>query len=363
MQLQLISFAPRRHVRGLTLIELMISLALSGVLITGVFTLYLDSKKTDRVGTALARIQESGRFGTEFMAKDIRMTGYQGCASPGDVALNIIAKNPPTSNFAATSLRGFEVTNGNWATGTEFDNTAIEARARIGSDVIAIQRATSDNTQLVGNMATLNANIQINDNTMALKADDIIMISDCEYADLFRATNVSKGSGKVTIAHANSTNTTNKLSKLYNEDAKVLRFTSTVYFVADTGRRDIAGQPVYALYRQTDNMLTAGLSFTIEELVEGVESMQILYGERLANGNIRYVPANTAGLDFTRVVSVQMGLLVAHSDPVQDGYDTLNYPLPGQTITVEGSGDPVTHAKDKRVRRTFSATINIRNRS
>ncbi|MCP5161134.1 MAG: PilW family protein [Hahellaceae bacterium] len=359
--------APFRNFQvGLTLVELMVSLALSSILIAGVFSLYLDSRGTDRMGTALARIQESGRFASEFMAKDIRMAGYQGCADPNSVGMNIIAKNPPTLNFANSAMRGYEVTNTSWANGTEFDNTSIETRALIGSDVIAIQRATSADTQLTGNMGVVNANIQITDNALGLKAQDIILISDCEFADLFRATNVSSSGTKVTIAHSNSQNTSNFLSKAYDTSAKILRFSSTVYFVADTGRDDLAGNPIYALYRQSDNLLNSAYSaasFDIQELVEGVENMQILYGERLASGNVRFVPAGTAGLDMTQVVSVRIGLLISSPEDVQQTTDKLTYAMPGEDIKPASSaGATVTHAEDRRIRRTFLATINLRNR-
>lgn len=358
------SINPISYARGLSLIELMISLALSSVLILGVFTIYLDSKKTDQLGASLSRIQEAGRFAQTFMAKDIRMAGYQGCADPTAINLTIIANNPPTTNFGGSGLRGFEVDDATWADGTEFDGSAIESRARIGTDVIAIQKASTENTQLTGNMGVVNANVQITANPMGFQQNDVVLISDCEYADLFRITNTpNDAGGRLTLAHSNATNTTNFLSKAYDESAKVMRFESTVYFVADTGRDNSLGQPVYALYRQTDNMLAAGTSFNIEELIEGVENMQILYGQRLPTGNLRYVTADDASLDMAEVVSVRVGLLISSQGKAQDGTDTLTYTLPGASISPEGTaGATSTHAADSRVRRTFLSTINLRNR-
>ncbi|WP_236744082.1 PilW family protein [Marinobacter similis] len=66
------------------------------------------------MGTSLARIQESGRIATDIMARDMRMVGFQGCADPDDVTMNVIANNPPTSDFFASTLRGWEVDDGAW---------------------------------------------------------------------------------------------------------------------------------------------------------------------------------------------------------------------------------------------------------
>jgi type IV pilus assembly protein PilW len=132
---------------GLSLVELMVALALSATLILGIFTVYMDSSQTARVSTSLARIQESGRIATDIVSRDTRMVGFQGCADPNDVSMRIIAKNPPTSDFFSTTLRGWEVADATWANGTEFDSTPIEANAVVGSDVVAIQRGQTVDVQ------------------------------------------------------------------------------------------------------------------------------------------------------------------------------------------------------------------------
>ncbi len=352
--------------RGLSLLELMVSLALSSVLIIGIFTLYIDSTQTHQFGAALSRTQEAGRLAHKIMSRDFRMAGYQGCADPDDVSMNVIAKNAPNVDLSTTALRGFEVTSTNWAAGSDFDNTEIESRAIIGSDVIAIQRGESTNITLTGNMSVDNANIQVTGSDISLfSMDDAVLISDCEHSDLFRITsNPLNG----TWTHATSNNTDNRLSTAYHTDAQIFRFRSVVYFVADTGREDLSGDPIYALYRATDTLddslaLTAAGRFDIEELVDGVESLQILYGQQLpATGNIRFVPAGTAGLNMNEVVSIRLGLLIAGVDAYQQTDDTQTYQLPGQAIPPETDGGNTTHPVDKRIRRTFMATINLRNR-
>lgn len=347
----------RRLQRGLSLVELLIALALTSTLILGIFTVYMDSNQTSRLATSLARIQESGRIATDVIARDLRMVGFQGCADPDDVTMNVIAENPPTSDFFASTLRGWEVNDANWATGTEFDNTTIESRALIGSDVIAVQRGESVEVELVGNVETVNANIQVTGSDVGLFGKgDIVLISDCEAADLFR---ISSQPSSDTWAHAKGVNTDNRLSQAYKESARIMRFSATVYFVADTGRNDAQGNDIRALYRATNNLLNqATPDFQVDEIVEGVESLQLEYGELLGTNNIRYTTADNVG-DMTNVLAIRAGLLISDADGVRDDVDSASYDLPGQTVSATGT---VTHPGDRRLRRAFTTTVMLRNR-
>jgi type IV pilus assembly protein PilW len=347
----------RKTQGGLSLVELMIALALSATLILGIFTVYLDSSQTSRVGASLARIQESARIATDLMARDLRMVGFQGCADPNDVTLNIIADNAPTADFFATTLRGWEVTDGTWANGTEFDGTAIESGAGVGRDVIAVQRGETMAIQLTGNMSAGNANIQVQGDDVARFAqNDIVLISDCEAGDLFR---ISSQPSAGTWAHANNVNSTNRLSQAYTSDARIMRFFSSVYFVADTGRDDNRGNDIFALYQQI-NQLDGSLQAP-QEIVEGVENLQIEYGELLATNNVRYRPADEVG-SMGGVVALRIGMLIGNADPVRDDNDTADYALPGETITAASGAGTVTHPEDQRLRRTFITTVSLRNR-
>ena len=70
-----------RSQRGITLIELMIALVI-GLLATGaMLKVYVDSSRLYRFNESLARIQENGRFGLEFIRRDARMAGLWGCNS------------------------------------------------------------------------------------------------------------------------------------------------------------------------------------------------------------------------------------------------------------------------------------------
>ncbi len=336
--------------KGFTLIEIMVAVVVSLILLSGVIQIFMSTKQTYKFGEALSRMQETGRFAIDMLTRDIRMAGYQGCADLGTIPANVIANNPPVVSFGSEAIGGWEYT-GTWAPALPAQPAAITSLVKANTDVITIKHASATGMQLTGNLLVENANIQVSANTIGAVANDVLFISDCTTADIFRATNVSSG-GTVTIAHASSSNTSNRLSKAYGTDAKVYAFNDSVYFVGPTNRSNRQGQNVFALFRRNG-------SGTIDELVEGVENMQILYGERADNGNIRYVAATDATLNMTRVVSIRIALLVHSIEPVNSSVDNTIYNVAGTDIGVSGT---VTHDSDKRIRRVFVTTIKLRNR-
>ncbi len=333
--------------RGMTLVEIMVALAVSMVMLTGVVQVMLSSKQTYRVQEGTARLQENGRFAAQFLSEDLRMAGFSGCSS-GITPNNIVdLDGDGTADsyyaFDTDGLMGYEYTD--LPVTLSSTETLTAAEVVNNSDVIVLSYAsTNEALQLVGNLTTDNANIQLTATDM-FAANDVLFITDCSNADIFAATNASKGAGVTTIAHASSTNLVPKLSKAYGTDAMVMSMVKVAYYVANNA----AGIP--SLYRRR----MVGANFQTEELVEGVESLQILYGEDLDGDGVanRYVNASSVG-DFANVVTVRFSLLMESPDEVNSKADTRTYTLLDTVI------DPVD---DRRLRRIFSTTVNLRNRS
>lgn len=118
------------------------------------------------------------------------------------------------------------------------------------------------------------------------------------------------------------------------------------YIAAGTG-----GEP--ALFCDNTNDSTVNGT----ELVTGIETMQILYGEDSSGDSAadHFVAAGTAGLNMDRVVSVQVGLLFRTPNLVNTLVDAKTYALPGMAT--------FNPADDRRMRRTFTTTVNLRNRT
>ncbi len=148
---------------------------------------------------------------------------------------------------------------------------------------------------------------------------------------------------------------------------EVMRWQPAIYYVRPCANPSGAGGACAAgddatptLVRQRLNMLGSQPAMVEEPLVAGVERVDYLVGLADANGQIdRYVPHDTAGIDWSRAVSLRLAVVVRETGAA-GGTDTASYTLPsGDTWTCADSAD--TNACQYN-RSLFSGTFNLRNR-
>ena len=346
----------RQSQAGFGIIELMIAITLGIVLSGAVIQVTLASQRSQRILEAVSQLQESGRIAVSFLTRDLRMAGYMGCPNLERIPVNVIAKNPPSDlNFTAENvLRGQD----NVSAGNAYSAVA-------NTDIISIQRAVPPAVNLAGNVAPNNANIQIESNPAGIGANDLVFVTDCINADLFKATTASNnggngngngnGNSNVTITHASNNNSPNKLSKIYGYDAEVMGFQSLVYFVRDSGRTTPAGNAIHSLWVQARS-LGSGAAPNATELVEGVEDMQITYGEDTdGDRDIDAYRSAADVTDFSAVLSVRIELLMHSLDDNIIGSS-------GEFVQNSLSFNGAAVASDQRLRQVYSTAVAIRNR-
>ena len=66
--------------RGVSLVELMVSITIGLILIAGVMSIFFSSKVTYMANEKTARLQENGRVALDLITHDLRSAGYLGCA-------------------------------------------------------------------------------------------------------------------------------------------------------------------------------------------------------------------------------------------------------------------------------------------
>jgi type IV pilus assembly protein PilW len=349
---------------GFSLVELMVAITIGLIIVAAASEIFLRSHATYQVDEGMARVQENARFAMDYLHKDIRMAGYLGCNSrlfADNKVNNIVKPASQVTLFNTGGLRGYRYQctsscSGNlseWepALPSEF---FTNGEVKTQSDVIIINRGSDLDTSLWGNLAPDNGNIQLNNPSQIrneIAVNDILLISDCSGADVFRATNVGQGA-QTTIAHSSSGNTDSKLSKSYGPDGRLMKLVTRAYYVKDSATDNEPG-----LYRKelgTGGALTAG-----QELVGGVEAIKILYGvDTAGTGSIaQFVPPNSVG-DWTKVIGVRLGFIARTPGTVDTQQDTKTYDLLGDTTSGLDNFGPVN---DNRRRRVFNETIRIRN--
>lgn len=340
--------------RGFGLVELMIAITLGLFLSAAVIQVFLATNSSSKVQDSLAQIQENARFAMRFLGKEIRMAGYMGCSSIGNISVNVIAVPASAVDFSlATALVGED----NVVAGNALS-------AVVGSDVLHLKKASENDVNVTGNMSSNNANLQIENNSLGFENGDYVMVSDCLNADVFRIVNNPNNNGNgnaaTTLAHSvgQGLNSSNNLSKLYQTDAEVFGFESVDYFIRDTGRNTASGQAINALYMRRLVAGSGGVVAAAVELVEGVDDMQITYGvDTNADRAVDAYQSGAVVADWADVLSVRISLLLVASEENIVGKTGAEN---AQSI-IDIDGNVVANA-DGRFRQIFTNVFAIRNR-
>lgn len=349
----------------MTIVEIMIALTISLILMAGVIQIFISSKSTYRMQEESARIQENGRFAAEFMARDIRMAGYTGCASrqTGRTTNTLNSSSQLTYNFTV----GIEGEDNVTTSPTYLSSAGITPNA--GTDVIIIRRnadlgirvtKTNNSSQLFGELkSTKNgACSDGSDMLSGLCQGDIVMVSDCEKSRVFQITNLTPTGGsanEMNVVHSNASYTPGNAQsswggassppeEQFGPGAEIVKIVTYAYYVADNA------DGVPSLYRNE------GAGAAPLELIEGVEDMQVEYGEDTSGEDgvaDVYRTANNVA-DWANVVSARLNLLLRS--------DSANVTDNEQPVWFDNATfTPATG--DRYLRRSLTKTIALRNRT
>lgn len=298
---------------GLTLVEIMVAMVISLILMAGVLQIFQANKQSFRVQESLSLIQENGRTAMRILADDLRMADFWGCRSQ-DIMV--------TDNLDAGGAGFIDLLANGGITGTD--------GAGANPDTITLDGARSTGTSISAVMLNTAAAMPLISGA-GLAQGDILLVTDCVQGDIVQITNANP-SGTNVVEHSasagNPGNSIATLSRAYGTGAMVFEARQTTYSI----QAGASGQ--LSLFRVENGNAAV-------ELVEGIQDMQIQYGEMLSTISeaMRYVDAGTAGLDMNQVRSVRI------------------------TLVAQSIATNVAIGGDGRLRRTFSNTISIRNRN
>lgn len=335
--------------QGLSLVEILVGMTVGLMLTAGVVQIFVGSKQGYRIQTALSRLQENGRFAINFISHDIRNAGFFGCAGNTTRLVSTLNNaNQYVWNFS-TVLQGFEATGSDtWVPALD---TSIITQPLSSRDVITLRHVSGDPAAVEPPfMPDTSAALHINTGN-GLSQGDIVMVSDCIDSAIFQITNANPDTSGSLVHSDNSSsdeddeddgsitpgNATKDLGKKYTDKAAIIQVKTTTYYI----RTDAEGRP--SLYRKDG-------ADDPQELIEGVEDMQILYGEVIDDGH-RYSAADKV-TNWDNVISVRISLLLRS---LEDNLASSPQSYTFNEVTATPS--------DRRLRRVFTATVNLRNRA
>jgi len=306
--------------RGLTLIELLVSLAIGLVIMIAIVSAYIGAAGSSRVAESSARMNEDAQAALAILSQHIKMAG----------------NNPKQPNYSAASPRNPAFASGAFAIrGCDGRFSDVTTAADIGS-------LTCGTTTGPDSIA------------IAYEADKYNTVAD------------SSGNPTDCLGAALTT-TTNGTVSLWSTTASAVITVTPAFYLADN-----------RFYVGTSTAITTpslfckgnGTSSTAQPLVENVEDMQIEYGVAPSTASTTLTVAgyltatqvvtqtDLAALPladrWAKVGTVRVCLIVRSENPVAPDADSARY--------YDCSGALITSPPDLRLRRAYSTTIVLRNR-
>ena len=231
-----------RKEKGFTLVELLVAMAISGIVVAAVYTAFVTQQKSYTIQDQVAEAQQNARVGLDLIAREVRMAGYgqPTWALPADTdgdGDNEQVTDPVTVTDGGgnpdriTVIGCFDTAPGTLSVAASMGNTALTLQ---NSDEASKFNTTTKNSIFIGG---------------------------------FENAKVTNISGRTLTIDIDPTTSGNQgLARSYSTGAEINLVRAITYYVEDdTLRRD-------------ENTGAGG-----QPLAENIEDLQITYANKLAN--------------------------------------------------------------------------------
>ena len=360
--------------RGLTLIELMISISIGLLMLTVLAVLFAESSRSHKALSEASQQIENGRFAIQLLGDDLHLAGFYGQfssvpAAPATAPDPCAVSTTTLSNALPVHIQGFNAADftsrPSLASAPLCAAILTNANLQPGSDIVVIRRA--DTRQLAAADSPTTNDIYLQSNPAAAEiqvGDDATAIGTTLKANGYLANGLSTAD----TAHTN----------LLNKDgtaAPIRKYHVHVYFVAPcsvpsdggttcTGSADDGGSPIPTLKRLELSSSGGATVMSIDALVEGIEMMKVDYGvdtigavsggpDGTPDGNYLRIPT-TLPADWVNVMGVNVYLLSRNTRQIPGTPDDKTY-----AMGVAGDYTPGGSFK----RHAYSTTIRLTNPS
>ena len=381
---------------GVSLIELMIAIVIAALLVLGLVQIFGASATTSQMTEGLSRVQENGRFATQFMQRQLRMVGFMGCGAdtsritqesfvnhltayngtvPGGDKYRF--QRPIEAYTAGTMTAPAELSS---ITGIVDGTDVLILRvfSEESSPVLSISKATNDLTLVLGDPAAP---------FLPTPGKTVLLgLQNCRSADVFAGALNGTGVGSAIVANGLTSPNVYSDPSVSNcgtapcpWDFRISNaFLNAKPLVGDASlNAEIHRAEYYALFVKTTPATGINSLYLMrfnregvtldapEEFVEGVDNLQLRFGYdtstvpdgaideyRTANAVVAGATGAVLDANWRRVLSVRVGMLVR--SPGKAGVRDHAYKVIDVNVT-PANGDGA-------IREVYDTTISLRNR-
>jgi type IV pilus assembly protein PilW len=294
------------RMRGFSLVELMVALALAGLVLLGLSAYFVSSSRAFSETERVSRQIENGRYASALLAEEIRHAGFYG-------EVGNVVNLPPTSLIAlpgavpdpcATTIADVRNALPLAVQGVDAPGTVPSCLSDqlAGTDILVVRRAQT--SSIAAGSAVANGYYT--------------QVAYCDTADpMFK------------VAQSGFT----LKAKDCLADMPIRQLNVFIYYIATcsigtgTGGVCVSGNPAIPTLKRA--ALEPGGTWSYTPLVEGIENMQIEFGLDPSNdGNAdSFKPDPATVAEWAQAVAVRINLLARNNDATPGFTDTKTYAL------------------------------------
>jgi len=329
------AFANRQIQRGLSLIELMISITLGLIILSALATLFVNQSKARTELDKSNRMIDNGRYALEVLSDNLRLAGFYGALDPSSIAAPAALPIPCSTTMADIAaalplhIQGYDAAT--VAAAVAAPPACLPATLKTGSDILVVRRV--DTSAPVTQASAV----------AAASTTPYLQAQVCPNDML--TFNVDTVPANFTLRQRNCTTTS------ITPYADLRRMMVEIYFIDSNNQ---AGDGIPTLKRvelSTTGTMTAGAAVP---LVEGIEYMQIDYGlDADSDGSADNYIAAPVLADWPNIMSVKLNIIARNIDSSAGHTDTKTYSLGGSpaiTYTPAAGDNYKRHAYTQVVR-------------
>lgn len=334
---------------GVSLIELMVSLTIGLVILAGTLAVYSKARDIYSSNDAISRLQENARYALSIIESDLRMSNFWGLMSRSSFIENSACSSSP-SGIAVSGTCASTVTCPSGAVTTDWafdtDNYVdglnnVIANVALKSATTTLSCNAKDGSGSDGSTVAGSDVLVIRRASAALLAPTATPVAKTAYIASTR-TSGEIFTGTVPTAYSS-------LGVATPPRYEVRPFLTSVYYISQDSN-SIAGFP--SLHRKQLTAGSAGPQLTDQELLPGIEDLQVLFGWDTTGQDARadvYLPPGTKPGNGS-VVAVQV-CMVVRSETLDLAMQNANY--------VNCQGNSVASNNFRRL--LVSRTVQLRN--
>lgn len=285
---------------GLSLVELMISLSIGLLLLTGITTLIVQQDRARDELEKSSRQIENGRYAMQLLHDDIQLAGFYGEYTPSSISYTTPDPCVTTGNLGWSSST-IPVGIYGYAGGSADPTSCGLTGYKPDTAILVVRRTLTD---------TLPA-------AAAIAGTTYLQVSQCNTS----ATAYVLGTSGFTLQQKDCSAT-----------APLRRYSVRIYYISSCDQCGTDTMPTLKMQEFVD-----GAKTTLP-LVTGIENMQFDFGiDNTADGSPDTYTASPAETDWKNVMAVRVNLLARNNDPTPGYVDNRSYQL--GTIVIPAAND------------------------